>query len=213
VEGRASYANLHSAPAPDEKFVTLTAAPRWRHDYTPEISSSLTGGVSFVLSPDGNTRNIVVPFARAAALYAQGLTIAELSYFAGAQPSALTAQMVRSHTVTLRGTTPMSDRYGVFVGGSVGAMHGAVIDLRRDGVPMEDFDTLLADADMTWMATEWLQFFVRGLISSQFGGGAPEATIREAVTIGIQLSTSADAILVPLRLPQRVDKSDVTPLR
>ena len=212
AEVRGGYASLHTAPLPDQRFVTLTGAPRWRRDYTPELSSSLSGGASVVLGPDGNARTIVVPYARAALLYGLGPTLAELSYFGGAQPSALTGQMLRSHSVTLRGTTPLSQREAVVLGGSVGGMHGAIIDLRPDAAPTDDFDAVLANADVSWAATSWLQVFVRGLVTAQTGAGAVEASVREAVTVGVQLSTSPGTV-IPLRLPQRVDGSDRTPLR
>lgn len=214
VDLRTGYASLHTAPLPEQRFVTLTGAPRWRHDYTPELSSSLSGGASLVLSPDDGARTIVVPYARAALLYTLGPTSAELSYAGGTQPSALIGQMLRSHVVTLRGTTPLSERHRVFLGGSVGYLHGAIVDLRPDAVPIDDFDAILGTGDLSWVATDWMQLFVRGLFTAQDGAGATELSVREAVTLGIQFSTSApDGIIVPLRLPQRVDRTDVTPLR
>jgi hypothetical protein len=100
------------------------------------------------------------------------------------------------------------------LGGSVGYLHGAIVDLRPDAVPIDDFDSVLGTGDLSWVATDWMQLFVRGLFTAQNGAGATELSVREAVTLGVQFSTSApDGIIVPLRLPQRVDGTDVTPLR
>jgi len=213
-ELRTGFASLHTAPLPDQRFVTLTAAPRWRHDYTPELSSSLSAGASLVLSPDDGSRTLVVPYGHASLLYTLGPTSAELSYAGGTQPSALIGQMLRAHVVTLRGTTPLSERGQVVLGGSVGYLHGSVVDLRPGAVPIDDFDSVVGSADLSWAVTDWMQLFVRGLFTAQNGAGATELSAREAVTLGIQLSTSpADGIVVPRRLPQRVDGTDVTPLR
>jgi hypothetical protein len=94
------------------------------------------------------------------------------------------------------------------LGSSVAYLHGSVIDLRPDAVPTSDIDALLSDLDVTWLATDWLQLFARGVFSAQDNGLA-EPSVREQVIFGLQVSTaSPDGVNIPVRFPQRVDRGD-----
>lgn len=209
AELRGGYATFDTPPVRSRRFVTITAAPRWRHDLSLAWTSSLSGGASLTLSPDEGTEPIVTPFGRAALLYSVDTSSLELSYAGGATPNALTGQMLRSHQVTLRGATPLSERHRVFAGSSIGYLHGSVIDLRSNATATPDIDAILSDIEVTWLATQWMQLFARGLFLAQDNGSGAPPFVREAVVVGIQLSTRApDGVVIPLRFPQRVDRSD-----
>jgi hypothetical protein len=214
VELRTLYTSLEAPPLPQGQFVTITPAPRWRHDYTRELSSSLSGGPSLIISPDDDTRPLLAAYARAALLYNFEPSSLELSYVHSTIPSVLTGQLLRSHVVTLRAATALSEREQVFLGGSVGYLRGSVVDLRENPLPTNDIDAALADIDLTWQATSWLQLFARGLFSARDSSQAVEPFIREAAIIGLQLSTQApDGVRIPLRSAQRVDRGDAPPPR
>lgn len=209
VELRGGYAGVDTPPFPSAKFVTVTAAPRWRHDISSTLTSSISAGASGVLSPDGNTDPIVAPAGRAALLYTPESSSLELSYAGGAAPNTLTGQMLLSHQVMLRGSTPLSERDRVLATSSLSYLHGTLIDLRTNGRTEPDVDAFLADVDVTWQATDFLQFFARGMFVVQDNGSGAPTFIREAVIIGAQLSSSApDGVLIPVRFPQRVDGGD-----
>ena len=211
VELRGAYTNVDTPPIAAQSFVTITAAPRWRHDLTPTLTSLVSAGASGVVSPDAQTEPVVTPFGRGALLYTLDASSLELSYAGGAAPNVLTGQMLVSHQVTLRGGMSLSDRYRVRAGGSVGYLHGSVLDLRNDAPPAPDVDAFLADVDVTWLATEWMQLFARGLFLAQDNGSEAPTFIREAVIFGLQLSSrSPDGIAIPVRFPQRVDRGDAT---
>ena len=211
---RAGYASVDTPPTASGKFYTITAAPRWRHDWTQEISSTLSAGASLVTSPDPNTDLLITPSGRAAVLYTVGASSAELSYAGGATPNLLSGQMLQSHLVSLRGATPLSERHRVMASGSVGYLHGTIIDLRDDAaaLPTPGIDALLSDVDVTWLATDWLQLFARGVFLFQDNGSGAPPFVREAVIFGLQLSSqSPDGVVIPVRFPQRVDRGDAAP--
>ena len=214
IELRGAYTTVDTPPIAAQKFVTITIAPRWRRDLSPELTSSITAGASAVISPDTQTEPILTPFGRAALLYTLGSSSAELSYAGGAAPNILTGQMLRSHQITLRGGMAISERHGVRAGASVGYLHGSILDLRTDARAADDIDAFLSDVDVTWLATDWVQVFARGIFLAQDNGSGAPPFVREAVIIGLQLSSrSADGVAIPLRFPQRVDRGYATPGR
>jgi hypothetical protein len=210
---RAGYATTDAPPLPETAFYTFTAAPRWRHDISDALSSSLTAGATAVVSPDDRTDPIVVPSGRAALLYTVDATSAELSYAAGIFPNLLSGQLLRSHQVTLRAGMPISERHGVNVSGSVGFMRGQVVVLAENTPSPPDFDAFLSDADISWLATDNLLVFGRYQFFGQFGGPGAQF-LREAFIVGVQLSSRApDGVRVPTAFAQRVDRSDAAPRR
>lgn len=215
-ELRAGYTSVDTPPTVSGKFVTVGLAPRWRHDFTPELSSTLAVGGAVVFSPTSGTDPLFTPTARAALLYTVEASSAELSYAGGVSPNVLTGQMLRSHLVTLRGNTPLSERHRIVAGASVGYLNGSIVDLRSDvdRPALPDLNALLADADVTWLATDWMQLFVRGVFLAQDNGPDVPAFLREAVVFGAQFSSrSPDGVAIPIRFAQRVDRSDATPRR
>jgi hypothetical protein len=210
-EVRAAYTSVDSPPTASGKFVTFTAAPRWRHDLGPSLSSTLAAGASIVVSPDPETEPLVTPSVRGALLYTVETSSLELSYAAGAAPNVLTGQMLRSHLVTLRGGVPLSERHRLFANGSIGYLNGTLINLRRDPAlgATPEVNALLSDVEVTWLATDWMQLFVRGLFLAQDNGSDAPAFVREAGIVGVQFSSrSPDGVAIPVRFPQRVDRSD-----
>ena len=214
VELRGAYTTIDTPPTAAARFVTITVAPRWRHDLSPTLTSLVSAGASAVVSPDSETDPIFAPFGRASLIYTVDSSSLELSYAGGAAPNILTGQMLLSHQVTLRGGTAISERHGIRAGASAGYLHGSIIDLRPDAPARDDVDAFLSDVDVTWLATPWMQVFARGIFLAQDNGSGAPPFIREAVILGLQLSTrSADGVSIPLRFPQRVDRSDATTSR
>lgn len=210
VEARGGWVGIDAPPAISGRFITASLAPRWRHDINPEWSTTVSAGATVVMSPEGGTDPIVTPSGRAAVLYTLESSSAELSYAAGATASILIGQMLRSHLVTLRGLTPLSEPNRVFIGGSVGYLNGRTIDLRDDPtIPTLQFNAFLADVDVTWQATDWLQLFAREVFIAQHNGSDAPPFFRQAILVGLQLSTSSpDGVNIPIRFPQRVDRGD-----
>lgn len=210
-ELRAAYAGVDTPPTASGKFMTVTAAPRWRHDWSESFSSTIAAGGSVVFSPTSNTDTLFTPSVRAALLYTiQEGSYVELSYLGGVTPNVLTGQLFRSHLVGVRGGTPLSERHRVFATGSVGFLNGRIIDLRDETLGPE-FNGLVSDVDVSWLATDWMQLFARGVFQAQDNGPDLPAFVREAVLVGLQFSTrSPDGVVIPVRFPQRVDRSDAS---
>lgn len=224
AEVRATYANTQTVPpALDQQFVLLTAAPRWRHDWSQSINTSLSAGATAVLSPDQRTSATVVPFGRAAVLYTYDLvTSIELSYATGAQPSPLTGQMLRSDQVRLTGYTPISEKARVNLAASVGYLRGRLVDLTSSGND-QSFEAGLADVDVTWQPTRsgLVQLFARYQVQAQVGEvnqlGLNPSFIRDVFLVGVQLSSRPPVVgrgggvygePITRTLPQRVDQGD-----
>ncbi|MBX3206862.1 MAG: hypothetical protein KF764_17460 [Labilithrix sp.] len=213
AELRSGYVNIKAfPPVPDQQFVTLTAAPRWRHDWTTTVSSALSGGATAVLSPDAGTAPRAAPFGRASVLYNALPTTAELSYQVGVFPSVLTGLLAETNQVTLQGTVPISEHHRVFFGGSVGYQHASLIDLRNLGNDLT-YDSFLSDVGVTWQVSPLMQVFGRYQFIAQVGDanavGLNPSLLRDFFIVGVQLSSRPSPIeAVQTRLPQRVDQTD-----
>lgn len=225
AELRATYANTQATPpVRDQQFVLLTAAPRWRHDWTRAISTTVTGGSTLLVSPDARTKPMVTRFGRASALYTHDLaTTLELSVSTGVVPSPLTGQIFHSDQVRLQGFAPISQRARLFLAMSLGYVRGRFVDLTAAGIA-PSFEAGLGDADLTWQPSPagWAQLFARYQVMAQVGDmsalGLNPSFIRDLFLVGVQfasrppsVATSAGAApgeIVPRRFPQRVDRSD-----
>lgn len=227
IEARASYANAQALPpTPDQEFVLMTAAPRWRHDWSRTLSTMLSGGATLLVSPNQDTDPTVAPFVRAAALYTHDLsTSVDLAYLKGVVPSALTGQIFESDQVTLHGFTMLSEHHRVSLSGSIGYINGRFVDLLGLGNDLS-FESVLSDVDVTWQPTRsgLVQLFARYLVQVQVGDvdrfGINPSFIRDAILVGVQLSTRPPIggqggggsvygdTVVPRSFPQRVDGAD-----
>lgn len=206
-------ARVDTPPLPQTTYYTVTAAPRWRHDWTDRVSSSVSGGATLVVSPERNQDPLVAPYGRASVLYSLGATNADLSYAGGIQPNLLSGQLLRAHQVTLRAGTPLSEHERVFLTGSVGFLRGEIIVLDDTAVRPPDFDAFLSDVDVTWLATDHLSLFGRYQFFGQFGGPGAQF-LREAVIFGLTVATRPpDGVRIPTQFAQRVDRSDAAPRR
>jgi hypothetical protein len=210
---RAGYASTEAPPLPRVDYYHLSAGPRWRHDYSDTWSSSLAAGATVVLSPDGKADPLVLPSGRASVLYTLDAQSAELAYAVGVIPNLLSGQLLRSHQVTLRGTTPISEQHRVFFSSSVGFMRAQVLVLDETAPRPPEFDAFLSDAEVSWQASDFLHLFGRYQFFGQFGG--PGASfLREAVILGVTVSSRApDGVRVQTSFAQRVDRSDAAPRR
>lgn len=213
VDVRGGYAVTEAPPLPTSKFLVGTLAPRWRHDWSPAVSSSLAAGASYVTTPDGGSDPYIAPFGRASVLYTpEETTTIDLSYAGGIAPNLLSGQLLESHQVSARLVAPLSTRDGVFMTGSVGYLRGQVLVL-DDAVPEPPpFDAFLSDFDVSWLVTDHVSVFGRYQFFGQFGGPG-NSFLREAVIVGVQVSSQPpDGVRIPTRFAQRVDRSDA-PLR
>ncbi|HVH46050.1 MAG TPA: hypothetical protein VM925_27060 [Labilithrix sp.] len=213
VELRAGYVNTKvPPPAPTQEFITLTGAPRWRHDWTNSLSTTVSAGASVVFATTGNTDPLLAPFGRASALYLWEDTTFGLNYSVGVAASPLTGQVIRSDQVTANVFTPISQHERVFLGASAGFLRASVVDL-VNRANSQDFDALLTDVDLTWQASGLVGVFARYQFIAQLGevnvAGVNPSFLRDFFLVGVQLSSRpAGGDLVPTRFPQRVDGGD-----
>jgi hypothetical protein len=211
-EVRAAYAANEVTPKITQRVVTFTAGPRWRHDFSPRLSTFVALGGTLILSPDPGTGIVVASAARGSLLYSLATARLDLSVVSGAEPNLLTGQILRTNQVSLRATVPLSERHRVFGGASIGYLRGGNLLVRRADLS-GDFQGILADADVIWTATDSFQLFARYQFFDQIADDTPlrsnPAVVRSAALVGIQFFT------VPpgrtngrFREPQRVDRSD-----
>ena len=97
--------------------------------------------------------------------------------------------------------------------GSIGYLRGQVLVL-DDATPQPPaFDAFLSDLDVSWLVTDHVSLFGRYQFFGQFGGPG-NSFLREAVIIGVQLSSQPpDGVRIPTRFAQRVDRGDAARTR
>ncbi|MDF2694673.1 MAG: hypothetical protein K0S65_3056 [Labilithrix sp.] len=216
AELRGGYAQTRATPpTPSAEVFTITAAPRWRHDWSRSLSSSAAAGATYLFSPDPNTDTVVAPFGQANLLYSIDPTELDLAYSIGVFPSPLTGQILRSQQVVLHARTPISEHHRVYIGGSIGYLRATLLDLVSTAND-QSFHAFFSDIDLTWQATSRVQIFGRYQTITQLAdinaAGVNPSFIRDAVIVGVQLSSEGAQITVPTRFAQRVDGADA-PLR
>jgi hypothetical protein len=223
AEARAVYAIVRATPpTPDQEYVTVTAGPRWRHDWNREVSSLVSGGATVLTSPDANARSLVAPFARGSVVYNVVDVTVDLSASTSVIPAPLTGQVTRAHQGTLHVAVPISLHHRVYAGASVGYLHGDILD-RVNASNNQTFDTFLSDLDVSWQVKPLISLFARYQFIAQIAEtnqlGINPSFLRDMILVGVLLSsrppeTSASGgtgPAVPTRLPQRVDRSDAPP--
>ncbi|HVJ93050.1 MAG TPA: hypothetical protein VM580_24785, partial [Labilithrix sp.] len=210
---RAGYANIQvPAPTPSQELVTLTAGPRWRHDWTESLSSNVSAGATVVLDAKGNGDPLLAPSGRASLLYTWDVTNFSLDYTVGVFPSPLTGQVIRSDQVSLRAFTPLSQRHQIFLGASIGYLRGKIVDLANSANELK-FDAVLSDVDVSWQASRHVGLFARYQFIAQLGDvntiGVNPSFLLDSFIVGVQFSsTPVGGDLIPTRFPQRVDGGD-----
>jgi hypothetical protein len=193
--------------------MTVSLGPRWRHDFSDRLSTFAAAGGMLILSPDPGTGIVLASAARGSLLYTVGTAARlDLSATSGAEPNILTGQILRTHQVSLRASFPISERHRVFGGASIGYLRGGPVRVRRANLS-GDFQGVVVDADLSWLATESVQLFARYQVFDQVADSTPPISnpnvIRGAAIIGIQFSSQAPGrAIVSFREPQRVDRSD-----
>lgn len=217
IDFRAGYAWSHTEGTPPSRLVPLAVTPHWRHDISRNLSALFVAGGSIVLSLDPGTRPLLAPFMQASFLYLVDDATFELTGSVGTQGNSLTAQLLYADQIVLRVATPLSVRHAVVASASVGYTHGSVVDLRRDTLQPPGFDTFIADAGIGWSPTAAVELFARYQFLDQITADTALATTpalqRNAVILGVQLSSGPSATRVPTRFPQRVDRSDAAASR
>ena len=217
IDFRGGYAQSHTPPFPRSRLIPLGLTPHWRHDISRTLTSLFVVGASIVFSPDPGTRPLVGPFAQASFSYVLDDATFDLIGSIGTQANALTAQLLYADQVTLRASTPLSIRHAIVASAAVGYTHGTIIERRRDAIQPPDFDTFIADAGISWSPTPAVELFARyqfiNQITADTALGTTPALLRDVVIIGIQLTSRPDAVRVPTRFSNRVDRSDAAPPR
>ena len=199
-------------PLADQAYITVSSGPRWRRDWTPSFNSSVAAGGSVLIPTQTNAESRFGPFARASLLYTWAPTIVDLTYTTGFFPSVLSGQILQSHQVTLRGTTPISEHHRVYSGASIGYLHANLLDL-QNAANDQTFDALLTDVDLTWQVHPLIGVFGRYQFITQIGevttAGLNPSFLRDTLFVGVQLS-SQPTISAPVSsgFPQRVDGTD-----
>ncbi len=195
---------------------TAAIGPTWDHDFTTTISSSAAVQGQMAFSPDPNTDIRLAPSGRAAIGYnSEGNSIG-IDYVGGITPNLLLGTLLQSHTVTLRGATPLSRSANVVVGASMGYLRAKTLDLQNDGLGDNEFDAVLHDADITWGPSDFFQIFVRYQFIGQSRGTGPGAIpplVRHGAILGIELfgTKPINRRKVQNKFPQRVDRGDAAP--
>ncbi len=216
IDVRGGYALTRAAPpTPSVEVFTATAAPFWRHDWTRSLSSTVSAGATYLFSPDPNSEPLVAPYGRAMLLYTTGPTSFDLSYNVGVFPSPLTGQLLRSHQGVFHVLTPISEHHRILLGSSIGYLRATLVDLVSTAND-QSFQAFYSDVDVTWQASGRVQVFGRYQVIAQLAEinalGFNPSFLRDAVIIGVQLSSESAEVTVPTRFAQRVDGADA-PLR
>lgn len=196
------------------RIFTVALGPTWDHDITPNLSSSMGISAQVALSPDAGSKPRIGPSGRASLAYVSEGSGIGLEYAGGIEPNLLLGTLLNSHTATLRGFTPISERERIVFGLSGGFLRAKNVDLNPNGQFDNEFDAVLHDADVTWSATDWLSVYARYQFIGQTSGDGPGATppiVRHGALLGIDLFAARPVERQRLpngRLPQRVDRSD-----
>lgn len=210
------YARSFLPPLPARNIMTLSLGPTWDHDISRTLSMSLGAFAQLVLSPDPGSTAQIGPAGRASFLYASQGSGVGLEYAAGIEPNILLGTLLQSHQVTARAFTPLSERHNVVLGAGGGFLHGKSVDLGETGAFDNSFDAILHDADVTWVATDFLTLslryqFIGQTSGSGIGSAATPALVRHGAVLAAELFASrpvARARLPQGRFPQRVDRGD-----
>lgn len=208
------YASTFYPPLRPAHAATASLGPTWTHDISPTLSMSMSVSAQVAFSPDPGAETRIGPAGRAAIRYSSEGSGIGLEYVGGIQPNLLMGTLLQSHQATLRGFTPLSEKYHVVLGVSGGYLHAKNVDLAGAGAGDNEFDAVLHDADITWLATDFLAPFVRYEFIGQGSGdgpGAMPALVRHAAILGVDLFASPSpprARLPQGHFPQRVDRAD-----
>lgn len=211
---------VHSKPDPaiasEQTLLVISGGPRWRRDWSRDVSSFVEAGASMVESLASSSDPYFAPWARARLLYrTEDIRLTFLAT-TGMTPNPLTGQLVQAHGGSINGTTPLSLSAHLFLEGSLGYTHGRVID-RRDPSRDLTYDSGLADVGLVWELTPYLETYVRYTLVAQGGAAAsgddPSFT-RNSVLVGLQISSRPLITRSGAReggqpaTPQRVDRTD-----
>jgi hypothetical protein len=212
IEARTAYATNQVTARLNQKLVTVSLGPRWRHDFSDRLSAFATAGGMLILSPDPGTGVVLSSTARGSLLYTVGTVGLDLSATSGAEPNILTGQILRTDQVRLRASVPISAKHRVFSGTSVGYLRGGPVRVRRANLS-GDFQGVLVDADLTWSPTDSVQLFARYQVFDQIADSTPPlsnpSVFSSTAILGIQFFPQPpERTILGSREPQRVDRSD-----
>lgn len=209
---RGGYALTRATPpTPGVDVFTVTAAPRWRHDWTETLTSSAEAGATYLFSAAPDTEPVLAPYGQAMLLYSVDPTTVDLSYRIGVFPSPLTGQILRSQQGVLHALTPISEHYRVTIGGSIGYLRATLLDL-ASAANDQSFHAFYSDVDVAWQASARVRVFGRYQTIAQLAdvnaAGVNPSFLRDAILVGVQFASDGAPITIPTRFAQRVDGAD-----
>lgn len=217
LEVRGQYASQVTT-AGTQKVVTVTAGPRWRHDFSDRLSGYLMGGGTLAFSPDGGSL-VLASAARGSLLYTVGAGGVELNGVSGVEPNLLTGQILRVNQATLRGFVPISEKNRVTTSASFGFQTVDSVVVQQTSIANANatgsFHGIIADAEIAWLATDRVQLFLRYQFLDQIADDNPLANPsfwRMAGLGGVQVYLQPpETANVRFRTPRRVDGGDAAP--
>jgi hypothetical protein len=193
-----------------QRQLTTGGVGLWRHDWTPELSSSVEAGALRVMRLNTEGR-AWTPIGLAALAYATEDGDAQLTYGHTLATNALLGQSLLVDEVRLRGTLPLLEENELALAASCGYQNGHLLDENADLTTR--VTVLLADISLGWQATKILQVGVRYEHVDQRSGARtpplPLSFVQNNILLGATLKFPPDRDMPrPYRAPRRVDRTD-----
>jgi hypothetical protein len=193
-----------------QRQLTTGGVVRWRHDWTPDLSSSAEAGALRVmrLNTDGRAWT---PVGLATLAYATEDGDAQLTYGHTLATNALLGQSLLVDEVRLRGTLPLLADGELVLAATCGYQSGHLLDENADLTTR--VRVFLADVALAWQATKILQLGVRYSHVDQRSGARtpplPLSFVQNNVLVGATLKFPPERDMPrPYREPRRVDRTD-----
>jgi hypothetical protein len=216
VEARVDYTVIHDGVGVDgeqlavQRQLTMGGVGRWRHDWTPELSSSAEAGALHVKRLNTH-RQAWTPVGMATLAYATEDGDAQLTYAHTLATNALLGQSLLVDEVRLRGTVPLLAEGKLALAATCGYQNGHLLDENAELATR--VKVFLADVSLGWQATKILQLGVRYEHVDQRSGARtpplPLSFVQNNVLLGATLKFPPDRDMPrPYRAPRRVDRTD-----
>jgi hypothetical protein len=182
----------------------------WRHQYSLDWSTTLTGGV-VVAYETSNISPVVNPTGTATLDFANGKGSAALSYSHGVQPNLVLHQMTLADTATLRGALPIAST-GLDLSGSAAFLTSRTLESAGLGAPTYG---IIVDAAVGYVRPRLpLRFELRYQMNRQFGLGDEADTTPDIRRTNVQFTVTwffphmPQGGLVPSLVPLPTPTSD-----
>lgn len=201
---------LDGTPTSDQSQIITAAQLRWRHDWSRDVTSSLSAGALQMnrLTSEGRYRTVI---GEGILAYTRRDGNATLTLRRSATTSLFLAQTTVVNEVDLRGSVPLDDDRKFWLGASAGVQDGELLDL--EGQPAAEVDVYLADLGVSWRPYDYLSFTARFQhVTQRSDALAPPLPLTyasNALMLGVRWIHPHDEQLVrTYHAPRRVDQSD-----